>query len=63
MLLISCLISMFSGVWYALSTSYSSFLGARILGGLGAAANESIMAMTVADMLFLPSRGRWINAF
>ncbi|KAI0109847.1 putative MFS transporter [Daldinia grandis] len=47
-----------ANVWQALVTSYPSFLGARVVSGLGAAANESVMPMVVADMLFLHQRGK-----
>lgn len=47
-----------ANVWQALVTSFPSFLGARVISGLGAAANESIMPMVVADLLFVHQRGR-----
>jgi len=52
------LICVLANVWQALVTSFPSFLGARVISGLGAAANESIMPMVVADVLFLHQRGR-----
>ncbi|KAJ9150469.1 MFS general substrate transporter [Pleurostoma richardsiae] len=52
------LICVLANVWQALVTSYPSFIGARVISGLGAAANESIMPMVVADVLFLHQRGR-----
>lgn len=57
--LIFCgLICILANVWQALVTSYPSFIGARVVSGLGAAANESLMPMVVADVLFLHQRGR-----
>jgi MFS family permease len=52
-----------ANIWSAAATSYESFLGARILGGLGAAANESIMTMVVADIFFLHERGTYIGVY
>ncbi|OBT81140.1 hypothetical protein VE02_10348 [Pseudogymnoascus sp. 03VT05] len=52
-----------ANIWSATATSYQSFLGARILGGLGAAANESIMTMVVADIFFLHERGSYIGLY
>lgn len=49
-LLICAAISLGSYIWQALATSYHSFLGARILNGIGAASNESIMTVVIADM-------------
>ncbi|KAI1386101.1 putative MFS transporter [Hypoxylon trugodes] len=54
--LVCGLICILANVWQALITSYSSFLGARIISGMGAAANESIMPMVIADLLFLHQR-------
>lgn len=38
--------------------SFPSFLAARVISGLGAAANESIMPMVISDLLFVHQRGR-----
>jgi MFS family permease len=46
-----------------LAPSYISFLGARILTGTGAAADESIMSVVVADMYFLHERSSYIGAY
>lgn len=56
-LLICGLICILANIWQALVTSYPSFIGARVISGLGAAANESLMPMVVADVLFLHQRG------
>ncbi|KAI1100659.1 putative MFS transporter [Jackrogersella minutella] len=55
--LVCGLICILCNVWQGLVTSYSSFLGARVISGIGAAANESIMPMVVADLLFQHQRG------
>lgn len=52
------LICILANIWQALVTSFPSFLGARVISGLGAAANESIMPMVVSDLLFVHQRGR-----
>ncbi|KAL7627341.1 hypothetical protein AAE478_001533 [Parahypoxylon ruwenzoriense] len=56
-LLACAVVCILANVWQALVTSYESFLAARVISGLGAAANESIMPMVVADLLFLHQRG------
>ncbi|KAI1209580.1 MFS general substrate transporter [Annulohypoxylon truncatum] len=55
--LVCGLICILANIWQGLVTSYPSFLGARVISGLGAAANESIMPMVVADLLFQHQRG------
>lgn len=55
--LVCSIICILANVWQGLVTSYPSFLGARVISGVGAAANESIMPMVVADMLFQHQRG------
>ncbi|EHY53527.1 hypothetical protein HRR83_003732 [Exophiala dermatitidis] len=62
-LLVCALISLASCIWQALAKSYHSFLGARVLAGLGPAANESIMATVVADLYFLHQRGRYVGVY
>jgi MFS family permease len=58
---IACaLICVGANIWQASARSYGSFLGARVLSGLGAAANESIMTMVIADVFFLHERGRYM---
>ena len=49
-LLVCAAISLGSYIWQALATSYNSFLGARVLNGIGAASNESIMTVVIADI-------------
>ena len=57
-ILVCALVCILANVWQGLVTSYDSFIAARVISGLGAAANESIMPMVVADMLFVHQRGR-----
>lgn len=49
-LLVCAAISLGSYIWQALATSYGSFMGARIVNGIGAASNESIMTVVIADI-------------
>ncbi|KAH8655981.1 major facilitator superfamily domain-containing protein [Tricladium varicosporioides] len=62
-IIICGLICVLANIWQALVTSYPSFLGARVISGLGAAANESIMPMVVADVMFLHQRGLWMGLY
>jgi MFS family permease len=62
-ILICGLICVLANIWQALVTSYPSFIGARVISGLGAAANESIMPMVVADVMFLHQRGLWMGLY
>jgi MFS family permease len=57
-IIICSIICILANIWQGLVTSYASFIGARVISGLGAAANESIMPMVVADLLFVHQRGR-----
>jgi len=43
-------------IWSALSTSYTSFLWSRIIGGLGMAPYEVLVQCTIADMYFVHQR-------
>lgn len=52
-----------ANVWQALVTSFPSFLAARVVSGLGAAANESIMPMVIADLFFVHQRGRSMTLY
>ncbi|KAI5459543.1 major facilitator superfamily domain-containing protein [Mariannaea sp. PMI_226] len=62
-LIICASITIASCIWQAVATSYSSFLGARVLTGIGAAANESIMPVVIADIKFLHQRGKYIGLY
>lgn len=57
------LVCVLANIWQALVTSFPSFLGARVISGLGAAANESIMPMVVADLFFVHQRGRSMTLY
>jgi MFS family permease len=61
--LICGLICIAANIWQARVTTYASFLGARAIGGLGAAANESIMPMVISDVMFLHQRGVWMGLY
>jgi len=62
-ILLCGLICILANIWQARVTSYPSFIGARVISGLGAAANESIMPMVVADVMFLHQRGLWMGLY
>lgn len=62
-LLVCGVICMLANIWSALVTSYDSFIGARVVSGIGAAANESIMPMVVADLMFIHQRGLWMGVY
>ena len=62
--LIACaLLNLASCIWMATANSYASFLGARVLAGTGASANESVMNIVVTDMFFLHERGRYVGLY
>ncbi|KAK3657620.1 hypothetical protein LTR56_002395 [Elasticomyces elasticus] len=62
-LLACCAITLATDVWQALATSYESFLAARVLSGIGTAANESLMILVVTDIYFLNERGRFAGLY
>ncbi|KAI3390707.1 hypothetical protein diail_8804, partial [Diaporthe ilicicola] len=57
-IIICGIVCVLANVWQALVTSFPSFLGARVVSGLGAAANESLMPMVISDLIFVHQRGR-----
>ncbi|OZJ05054.1 hypothetical protein BZG36_02072 [Bifiguratus adelaidae] len=57
------LICLGSNIWQASAVTYESFLAARVISGLGAAANESMMPMVVADIFFLHERGQYMALY
>ena len=59
--LVCSVICIVATIWQAVARTYGSFLGARIVNGLGAAANETIMVVVVADVMFLHERGAWMG--
>lgn len=62
-ILVCGLISVLANIWQARVTSYNSFIAARVISGLGAAANESIMPMIIADIMFLHERRKWTGLY
>lgn len=62
-LLICALVNLAATIWQATANSYGTFLGARVLAGTGAAANESIMNVVVADVFFLHERGKYVGSY
>ncbi|KAJ5771820.1 hypothetical protein N7520_002349 [Penicillium odoratum] len=57
------LICVGANIWQAVSTSYHSLLGARVLIGIGAASSESIMPVVISDLTFLHERGTWMATY
>jgi MFS family permease len=62
-ILICGLVCVLANIWQALTTSYPSFIGARVISGFGAGANESIMPMVIADVMFMHQRGLWMGLY
>ncbi|KAH8700059.1 MFS transporter-like protein [Phaeosphaeriaceae sp. PMI808] len=57
--LLSQLINFGTSIWRAKANSYSSFMGACILNGIGAGPAETTMPEVIADIFFLHDRGKW----
>lgn len=57
--LVSQLINFGTSIWRAKATSYSSFMGACVVNGIGAGPAETIMPAVIADIFFLHDRGKW----
>ncbi|KAF3391640.1 Protein HOL1 [Penicillium rolfsii] len=57
-LLVSNTILLVSLIWAALATSYSSFLGARILQAVGTSPSDAIVYILVQDISFVHERGK-----
>lgn len=55
----SQLICFGSSIWRARATTYSSFMGACVLNGIGAGPAETIQPAVIADIFFLHDRGFW----
>ncbi|TKA70621.1 hypothetical protein B0A55_07586, partial [Friedmanniomyces simplex] len=55
----SQLICFGSSIWRARANSYSSFMGACVLNGIGAGPAETIQPAVIADIFFLHDRGFW----
>ncbi|KAK9448269.1 major facilitator superfamily domain-containing protein [Limtongia smithiae] len=61
--LVCGLVCLGGDIWQAAAQSYNSFLGARIITGLGAAINESLLPMIITDMFFLHERGKYVGVY
>lgn len=59
MFFFSNIICLASCLWQAKAGSYGSFMAARVLDGIGAAANETLGPLLIADIFFLHERGLW----
>ncbi|PSK33644.1 hypothetical protein B9Z65_7531 [Elsinoe australis] len=59
----SNLIVLASMIWRATAGSYSSFMGACVLNGIGAGPAESIQPAVIADIFFLHDRGFWNTVY
>lgn len=57
--LMSQLINFGTSIWRAKANSYSSFMGACIVNGIGAGPAETTMPEVIADIFFLHDRGKW----
>ncbi|KAI7089274.1 serine/threonine kinase 16 [Hortaea werneckii] len=55
----SQIICLGSSIWRAKATTYSSFMGACVLNGIGAGPAETIQPAVIADIFFLHDRGFW----
>lgn len=55
----SQLINFGTSIWRAKANSYSSFMGACIVNGIGAGPAETTMPEVIADIFFLHDRGKW----
>ncbi|KAK5175779.1 uncharacterized protein LTR77_000919 [Saxophila tyrrhenica] len=55
----SQLVCIGSSIWRARAQTYSSFMGASVLNGIGAGPAETIQPAVIADIFFLHDRGFW----
>lgn len=55
--LVSIAVSLGSTIWQAKMMTAGDLLGANVVSGLAGAISETIIEMTIADMLFLHQRG------
>lgn len=63
-LMVASMSCMLAGtLWGSLATSYGSFLGARVVQGLGMAMFESVTYSIVGDMYFVHQRGTRMSAY
>ncbi|RMY52592.1 hypothetical protein D0863_14214 [Hortaea werneckii] len=59
----SQIICLGSSIWRAKATTYSSFMGACVLNGIGAGPAETIQPAVIADIFFLHDRGFWNTVY
>ncbi|KAH6880728.1 serine/threonine kinase 16 [Thelonectria olida] len=62
-LVVSSFICLGAALWHGAAKSYGSFMGARILIGIGMSIGESLMPMVVSDIFFLHERGRFMGTY
>lgn len=62
-LIVCSLTCLGAALWHGAAKSYGSFMGARILIGLGMSTSESLMPMVVSDLFFLHERGRFMGIY
>lgn len=62
-LIVCSLITLGASIWHGAAQSYGSFMGARILIGIGMSIGESLMPMVISDVFFLHERGRFIGIY
>jgi MFS family permease len=62
-LIVSSFICLGAALWHGAAKSYGSFMGARILIGIGMSIGESLMPMVVSDIFFLHERGRFMGTY
>ncbi len=58
-LLASTLVCLGSNIWRAKAQTYSSFMGACVLNGIGAGPAETAQPQIIADVMFLHERGAY----
>ena len=58
-LLLSTLICLASNIWRAEAQTHRSFMGARVLNGIGAGPAETAQPAIIADVMFLHERGAY----
>ncbi|OQO06657.1 hypothetical protein B0A48_08444 [Cryoendolithus antarcticus] len=59
----SQIVCLVSSIWRAKAVSYSSFMGACVLNGIGAGPAETIQPAVIADIFFLNDRGFWNTVY
>lgn len=62
-MIVCTVITLASDIWMAASTSYNSFMAARVISGFGTGANESMLPLVVTDIYFLHQRGKYVGIY